>query len=254
MRISEWPRIIPTAAGGAGQETAPSRGRCAGTTLDLLSTVDSVEASVGPAFAATAVMPYPVRATVETPRGHNRPTTLFRVVLALPHTILAGPMVWFYQSGSLGLLGAAAYFLAIVNGISLVVFERAIPGARDVALFYLRWRTRALAYTALLTDAYPPFGDGPYPAAIAVTEPSGPRDRLTIALRPIWVLPHVVVLAFVLGAWVVTSVIAWFAILFTGKMPASLFSFGAGAMQWSLRVEAYLLLLVDEYPPFSLWP
>lgn len=45
---------------------------------------------------------------------------------------------------------------------------------------------------------------------------------------------------------------AWFAILFTGRYPKGLYDFGVGAMRWRLRVEAYVLLLVDEYPPFSL--
>lgn len=196
--------------------------------------------------------PYVVTTSVTVQEVRNRITVLFRIVLAIPHTILAGPVVWFYRSGSLGLLGAAAYFLALINGVSLVIFQRSIPGARDFALYYLRWRTRSLAYTTLLTDAYPPFGDGPYPATLTVIEPSGARNRLMIALRPLWVIPHVVVLAFVVAAWCVTSMTAWFAILFTGRLPGALYRFGVGAMQWCLRVEAYLLLLVDEYPPFSL--
>ncbi len=46
--------------------------------------------------------------------------------------------------------------------------------------------------------------------------------------------------------------VAWFAILFTGAYPQSLYAFGVGALTWRLRVEAYLLLMVDDYPPFSL--
>jgi hypothetical protein len=220
----------------------------------MTSTVDAVDTAAKVVYAEPAATTHPVKTTVEWSRQRNRLTAFFRPFLAIPHTILAGPLVWFYRSGSLGLLGAAAYFLAVVNGISLVALRRGLPGARDFALYYLRWRTRALAYTTLLTDAYPPFGDGAYPATTAVIEPPNPRDRLAIALRPILVLPHIIVLAFVVVAWAVTTVLAWFAILFTGRMPASLFSFGAGAMQWTVRVEAYLLLLVDEYPPFSFSP
>ena len=57
----------------------------------------------------------------------------------------------------------------------------------------------------------------------------------------------------VLGfAWAVSTLIGWFSILFTGNFPAPLYEFGVGVMRWSTRVEAYLLLLRDEYPPFSL--
>jgi len=60
------------------------------------------------------------------------------------------------------------------------------------------------------------------------------------------------VLFFVLVAWCLTTIAAWFIILFTGAYPKSLYEFGAGALRWLLRVQSYMLLLVDDYPPFSL--
>jgi hypothetical protein len=196
---------------------------------------------------------YPVIVAVTPPRGErNRLTIAFRVILAIPHTILVGPVVWFYRAGSLGLLGAATYFLAVVNWFSLVATGALVPGIRDFTLYYLRWRTRAIAYTALFVDEYPPFGDGPYPTSVDVIDPPLPRNRTTVALRLLLVLPHVIVLFFVLLAWCVTSVIAWFSLLFRGSYPPALYRFGVGVMRWLVRVEAYLLLLVDEYPPFSI--
>ena len=59
-------------------------------------------------------------------------------------------------------------------------------------------------------------------------------------------------LFFVLCAWWVTTVVSWFAILITGRYPHGLYGFGVGALRWLIRVEAFVLLLVDEYPPFSL--
>jgi hypothetical protein len=170
----------------------------------------------------------------------------------VPHAILVGPIYWSVRAGAVGLLGAAAYVLAIVSWFTLLISGDHLPGIRDFTLYYLRWRSRALAYMTLFTDAYPPFGDGPYPASIDVTPPVGPRDRTTIAVRLLLVLPHLVVLPFLLFAWLVVTVIAWFAILFTRAYPQSMFGFSAGVMQWALRVEAYMLLLVDEYPPFEL--
>src|SRR5918995_6714561 len=112
----------------------------------------------------------------------------------------------------------------------------------------MRWRVRALAYLMLLEDAYPPFGDEAYPASIEIVDPAGPRDRLTVALRIILAIPHFIILFFVMFAWLLTTIAAWFIILLTGSYPQGLYEFGVGALRWRLRVEAYLLLLVDEYP------
>jgi hypothetical protein len=151
-----------------------------------------------------------------------------------------------------GLLGAVAFFLAIVSWFTIVIGGTHIVGIRQFTSFYMRWRVRALAYLMLLEDVYPPFGDGPYPASIEIVDPAGPRDRLTVGLRILLVIPHVIVLLFVLLAWCLTTIAAWFIILFTGAYPQGLYDFGVGALTWLLRVEAYLLLLVDDYPPFSL--
>ena len=198
-------------------------------------------------------MAYPVTVTVDAALdGRNRLTTAFRPILAIPHAVLAGPVYWSHRTGGVGLLGGAAYVLAIVSWFSLLITGRHPPGAREFCLYYLRWRTRSLAYMALFRDEYPPFGDDQYATSIDVIEPAAPRDQRAIALRLLLALPHLLVLFFLLIGWLVTTVIAWFAILFTGSYPASMYSFGVGIMRRALRVEAYLLLLVDEYPPFSL--
>ena len=206
-------------------------------------------------------MPYPVVVGV-TPAyaDRNRLTTFFRLLLAIPHIILVGGVGSAFgarsdnrsASGEGGLLGAVAVFLAIVSWFTLVIAGTHIIGIRQFTAFYLRWRVRALSYLMLFEDPYPPFGDGPYPASIEILEPLGPRDRLSIALRLIYVIPHVIVLLFVILAWGFTTIAAWFVILFTGAYPKALFDFGVGAMRWRLRVEAYMLLMVDDYPPFSL--
>jgi hypothetical protein len=196
-------------------------------------------------------VPFPVSLLVERQLDNrDRLTTFFRPLLAIPHAILVGPVYFSERSGGFGLLGAAAYFLAVVSWCTLMFGGVQLNGAREFCLYYLRWRTRAVAYMALFSDAYPPFGDGTYAASIEVIPPLEPRRD--IGLRLIYAVPHLVVLFFLVLAWFVTTVLAWFAILFTGRYPAPMHGFGVAVMRWALRVEAYLLLLVDEYPPFSL--
>ena len=70
-----------------------------------------------------------------------------------------------------------------------------------------------------------------------------------------WLLaiPHFIVLGFLIIGAFVSAVIAWFAILFTGRYPRGLFDYIVGVGRWGLRVSAYALLLTtDRYPPFSL--
>ena len=209
-------------------------------------------------------MAYPVNVAVEPLlTNRDRITTFFRIFLALPHLILVGGASVGLTLGSRegnmgswggegGLLGAVAYFLAIVSWFTIVLTGTHIVGIRQFTTFFLRWRVRALSYLMLLEDAYPPFGDAPYPASIDIVDPVGPRDRVTVFFRIFLAIPHFIVLIFVMLAWAVTTIIAWFAILFTGTYPLGLYEFGVGALRWLLRVQAYLLLLVDDYPPFSL--
>jgi len=209
-------------------------------------------------------MAYPVTVTVQPAlTNRNRLTTFFRFFLAIPHIILVGGAALGGTIGSSGhntwsvgaeggLLGAVAYFLAIISWFTIVLTGTHIVGIRQFTTFFMRWRVRAIAYLMLLEDAYPPFGDDQYPAAVDVVDPAGTRDRVSVGFRLILVIPHVIVLFFVVIAWCITTIVAWFAILFTGAYPAGLYEFGVGSLRWLLRVQAYLLLLVDDYPPFAL--
>jgi Domain of unknown function (DUF4389) len=214
-----------------------------------------------------AVEAHPVGIHVEPVSGpRNRLTVAFRAILAIPHLILVGGPIamafgWSWQSerggthewgASGGLLGAVAAAAAMFAWFAIVFTGRHPIGLWSLAAFYLRWRVRVTAYVALLRDEYPPFGDGPYPAQLMLEPPAGLRDRLSVAFRLVLVLPHFIALCFLSVAWFVSTVIAWFAILVTGHYPHGLESFALGVMRWNVRVEAYVLLLHDEYPPFRL--
>ncbi len=210
---------------------------------------------------------YPVAIQVDPYYGErNRLTVAFRLILAIPHLILVGGIGWSAYSlgwwwgdngrwelfGGNGVLGAVAGVCALIAWFAIVFTGKHPRGLWDLAHFYLRWRVRALAYTALFRDEYPPFGDAQYPAFLTAEYPEGPRDRLSVGLRIFYAIPHLIIVAVLSLAWSITSLIAWFAILFTGNYPRGLYDFGMGVMRWSIRVEAYMLLILDQYPPFSL--
>ncbi|HET7464130.1 MAG TPA: DUF4389 domain-containing protein [Longimicrobium sp.] len=195
--------------------------------------------------------------------NRNRLTTGFRMILAIPHVLLVGAplaaaLSWWgipqrdgWMSGG-GVLGAVAAACALIAWFAILTTGRYPEGLRSLAALYLRWRVRAVAYTALLRDEYPPFGDGPYPAGLVLETGDAPRDRLTVGFRVFLAIPHLVCVWALGIAWCLTTMIAWFAILFTGRYPEGLYHFAVGVLRWNTRVEAYLLLLHDEYPPFSL--
>jgi hypothetical protein len=212
---------------------------------------------------------YPVRIYVEPAFDRrNRLTTAFRLILAFPHLLLVGgpiALALSWSSGTEGgpgynwgagggVLGAVAAVCAVISWFAILFTGRHPEGLWNLGAFYLRWRVRAAAYVALLRDDYPPFGEGPYPATLELTPPDTPRDRITVAFRIFLAIPQLIAVWALGIAWAITTVIAWFAILLTGNYPDGLYRFGVGVLQWNIRVEAYLLLLRDEYPPFSLGP
>jgi hypothetical protein len=208
---------------------------------------------------------YPVKVRFDpAPPEHNRLTTAFRWILAIPHLLLVGgPFAlatsWTWDSGTHwnygaagGVLGAVAGVVAVIAWFAILFTGRYPAGLYNLATFYLRWRIRAVSYIALLRDEYPPFGEEPYPVQLELRAASEPRDKLSVAFRVILAIPQIIAVWALTIAWAVTTFIAWLAILFTGRYPAGLYHFSQGVLRWTIRVEAYLLLLQDEYPPFAL--
>jgi Domain of unknown function (DUF4389) len=214
-----------------------------------------------------SVTAHPVDVSVVPDAGiRNRLTTAFRPILAIPHLLIVGGPIavaagWSWRTESSGThewgasggaLGAVACVAAMIAWFAILFTGRHPDGLWNLAAFYLRWRVRATAYITLLRDEYPPFGDAAYPASIAIRPPTEPRDRLSVALRLLLIIPHLIVLCALSIAWGFVTIFAWFAILFTGRYPASVAPFSVGVFRWNVRVEAYMLLLHDEYPPFRL--
>jgi hypothetical protein len=185
---------------------------------------------------AAAPSPYPVRFDVEYPERLSRLSTAFRIFLSIP----------------------VAIFLELVGGGIVLAIWAAVLVRQyvphwlfDFQVALMRFEARAFGYLALLTDRFPAF-EGEYPINFDVRYP----DQLSRWKVAIWKIitsiPHIIILFFLFLAAFVVVVIAWFAILFTGRYPRGLHSFVAGVFRWSLRVQAYIISLTDEYPPFSL--
>ncbi|HJP40186.1 MAG TPA: DUF4389 domain-containing protein [Dehalococcoidia bacterium] len=90
-----------------------------------------------------------------------------------------------------------------------------------------------------------------YPIGLEAYDPAE-QDRLSVFLRIIYAIPQLIALYFVQIVLMILSILAWFAILFTGRYPDAFANFTAGGLRWWARTSGYIFLLTDQYPPFSL--
>jgi hypothetical protein len=196
--------------------------------------------------------PYAARLTVDYPEKLDRLTTLLRLVWILPVVLLLSIVEgtgWGLQAG--GTLVGGLWLATMLMLALRVLYPR---WWFDFARELTRFGGRVGAYAALLTDRYPSTVDE-QSVHLEVDYPDVPRDlnRWLPLVKWLLVIPHYIVLIPLWIGAIVAVVLAWFAILATGRYPRALFNYVVGVGRWTLRVEAYAFLLVtDTYPPFSL--
>jgi hypothetical protein len=192
-------------------------------------------------MAVTQPAPGPVQVDVQYPEKLSRLLIFVKWLLAIPHFVV----LWLLY-----------YVVGIVVFIAFfaILFTKKYPeGMFKFAVGTYRWGLNVGAYAGLMRDEYPPFtlDAGQYPVEFDVQYPAE-LNRWLPLIKWLLVLPVAIVGFVVLLLAYVTTIIAWFAILFTGKYPRGLFDFAVGALRWSARVNAYSNLWTDRYPPFSL--
>ena len=200
---------------------------------------------------------YPVTLAVDYPERQSRWKTGLRLFLAIPVLLflfVLNGATWARYSPD-GRIGA--YTAGVTGGVVLAIWVTIVLRARiprwlfDFQVALMRWEIRAFSYFALLTDTYPPF-EGDYPIGFEVQYPERLARWKVLIWKAFTSIPHMLVLVFLsIGAFFAV-IIAWFAILITGRFPQGLHGYVAGVIRWGMRVQAYVLSLTDEYPPFSL--
>jgi len=205
---------------------------------------------------------YAARLQIDYPDRLDRLTTFFRVIWIIPVAIILGLLTASggtrvvtetgetIRSSGGGILGGLAVAAAL-----MILFRQRYPRWWfDFARELVRFGARVGAYGALLTDKYPSTVDE-QSVHLEIDYPNVERDlnRWLPLVKWFLAIPHYVVVAVLAIGAVFAVVIAWFAILFTGRYPRALFDFVVGVGRWALRVQAYAFLLVtDRYPPFTM--
>jgi Domain of unknown function (DUF4389) len=204
---------------------------------------------------------YPVQFSVDYPdRPLNRLTTAFRIFVALPILVVLGTVdgstwQWTSSNGTTKTVAAAGGLL-FGGPLLMILFRQKYPRWWfDWNLALLRFGNRVGTYMALLEDRYPSTDDEQW-VHLEIPYPDAQRlNRWLPVVKWLLAIPHYIVLFFLDIAGLVVVVIAWFAILFTGRYPRGMYDFIAGLFRWHNRVIGYAFILVtDEYPPFRLEP
>src|SRR5688572_15104388 len=201
---------------------------------------------------------YPLTFSVDYPdRELNRLSTFFRIFTVIPILVIlvmvSGGMGGSQQANDAPAYGAAGGALWAAP-LLMLLFRKKYPvwwsnWNREL----LRFGNRVHTYFWLMNDQYPSTDEEQW---VHLDFPTPDGEQLSRGLPLVkWLLaiPHLFILIFLYIAAAVCVLISWFAILFTGRYPRSLFDFVEGVIRWGNRVTAYAFILVtDEYPPFSL--
>jgi Domain of unknown function (DUF4389) len=192
--------------------------------------------------------PYPATFAFDPPEKVANWRPLVSWLLTIPHFVV------------IYVLNIVSEICAVVSWI-VILFTGNLPeGLANFQVMYIRYVTRVYTYSGFMREEYPPFtfdmtpadpGDDPRVRVDFVPQLTD-RNRLTVAFRILLAIPQFIVFAVLGLAACVVLVIAFFAVLFTGTWPPGLRDFVLSVMRWSVRLQAYFLMLTDEYPPFSL--
>jgi hypothetical protein len=183
----------------------------------------------------------PAQFDVDYPEELSRLLIFVKWLLVIPHFFI------------LYALGAVHSVITLIAFFAILFTTRYPEGLFKIALGILRWQANVNAYVLLQRDEYPPFtwDADEYPLTLDVEYPDT-LNRWAPLYKWLLAIPNMIVLAVLGFVAFILVFFSWFAILFTGKFPSGLFDFVVGTQRWSLRLNAYIYLMRDEYPPFSL--
>lgn len=215
------------------------------------------------------VQDYPLTYSVDYPVRLSRLSTAFRLILMVPSLVIVAAVIGPHAFGGMtstwavepyftitvpDLIGIAG--LLVVAPLLMILFRGKYPRWWfDWNLQLLRFHNRINVYLLLMRDEYPSTEDEQavhldvrYPDALELS-------RWLPLVKWLLAAPHYLALVVLNLVTLLAVVVAWVAILITGRYPRTLFDFVVGALRWNNRVIAYAFMLAtDRYPPFRLAP
>ncbi len=203
-----------------------------------LTLLTGVYPNSAPALARPVPGPeHPLRVSVDDDLRRSRLTVFFRLLLFLPL------LVW------LVLWSIAIFFVTIVNWFAALFTGRCPDNLRRFTIAYLRYRLHVYAFVLLAGNPFPGFfGEpGSYPVDLHVGD-NERQNRWVTFFRIFLAIPAAALSSGLGGAAFLAAVGAWFAALFTGRMPEGLRDLIAVALRYDVQTNAYALIVTDRYP------
>ena len=194
-------------------------------------------------------MGYPATLELDAPTRVANWRPLVHWLLAIPHLLIAN------------VLSNLGSVVALVSWFQIVFTGALSPGLANLQCLVIRYNARAYSYAGWLRETYPPFefamtpdDPGDDPVRVDLRPELEDRNRVTVGLRLIWVIPGALFAAVLAVAAFFVVLASFFAVLFTGAYPEGMRGFVVGVGRYVVRLSAYAYVLTDEYPPFSLEP
>ena len=189
---------------------------------------------------------YPVTAGLNAPLEVARWRVIGNLIMAIPHFVV------------LYVLGIVAELAVFVTWFAVLFTGRMPEGIGGFLAGFERYRWRVTTFMYFLREPYPAFGlpsgysdPGGDPAWLQISPP-GSYSRLAVLFRIILAIPQLLFGALLGIGLYFAGIVAFFAVLITGRWPAGLRKFVLDVSFWGLRFGAWYFLLADAYPPFSI--
>ena len=191
--------------------------------------------------------PYPLQLEFDADRHITRWRPLVQWLLAIPHLAIAWALHTLRQ------------VLTLISFFAVLFTEQIPRPIFDAIVMTYRYEWRAMSYALFMHEDYPPFDfdlsaddDGAEPHTSVGLTYQGNLARWKPLYKWFLAIPQYFVVIGLFIAGCLGVIAGLFAVLFTGEYPQGIRNFLVDAYRYALRVEAYVGLLTDRYPPFSL--
>jgi len=191
-------------------------------------------------------MAYPATFEVQTPAKIANWRAIGQIFMAIPHFIINYALT------------IVAEVCALISWFAILFTGKMPQGLSNMITMALRYQSRTMAFAGFLHDQFPPFeftstpvDPGTTPVQVNLQPSLDGRNRLTVAFRPLLMIPAALFMMVIAIVALVCQFIAFFAVLFTGKWPEGLRNWVVKSLSVSVRFNAYAFLLTDIYPPFK---